>query len=82
MNSLNALGNRHLASLNADISKLESGQAGPSLQGEPSRVPCRLTPYNSHGGAPFQGVPYNPSGSELIARFDNDRLWRPVAADR
>lgn len=33
MNSLNALGNRHLASLNADIVKLENGQAGPSLQG-------------------------------------------------
>jgi hypothetical protein len=38
MNSLNALGNRHLASLNADITKLETGQAGPSLQGELHRA--------------------------------------------
>lgn len=33
MNSLNALGNRQIASLNADLSKMESGESGPSIQG-------------------------------------------------
>lgn len=32
MNSLNALGNRHIASLNADIAKMENGEGGPSVQ--------------------------------------------------
>lgn len=34
MNSLNALGNRQIASLQADLSRMESGEAGPSVQGE------------------------------------------------
>ena len=34
MNSLNALGNRQVASLNADLTKMESGEAGPSIQGK------------------------------------------------
>ncbi|ORX36604.1 snare region anchored in the vesicle membrane C-terminus-domain-containing protein [Kockovaella imperatae] len=34
MNSLNSLGNRQIASLNADLAKMESGEAGPSVQGQ------------------------------------------------
>ncbi|ORY21098.1 snare region anchored in the vesicle membrane C-terminus-domain-containing protein [Naematelia encephala] len=34
MNSLNALGNRQIASLNADLIKMENGEAGPSIQGQ------------------------------------------------
>lgn len=42
MNSLNAHGNRQIASLNADLTKMENGEAGPSMQGEFS-LPQRLT---------------------------------------
>lgn len=34
MQSLNALGNRQIASLNADLSRMESGEGGPAIQGE------------------------------------------------
>ncbi|RXK36000.1 synaptobrevin [Tremella mesenterica] len=34
MNSLNALGNRHVNALQADLAKLESGESGPSVQGQ------------------------------------------------
>ena len=37
MNSLNSLGQRQIASLNADLAKMESGEAGPSIQGPFSR---------------------------------------------
>lgn len=33
MNSLNALGNRQIASLQADLAKMENGESGPSVQG-------------------------------------------------
>jgi hypothetical protein len=33
MNSLNALGNRQIASLQADLTKMEAGEGGPSIQG-------------------------------------------------
>lgn len=33
MNSLNTLGNRQVASLNADLAKMEAGDIGPSIQG-------------------------------------------------
>lgn len=34
MNSLNALGNRQVASLQADLGRMEAGEGGPSVQGE------------------------------------------------
>lgn len=34
MNSLNALGNRQISSLQADLAKMENGESGPSVQGE------------------------------------------------
>ncbi|RSH87303.1 protein transport protein bos1 [Saitozyma podzolica] len=34
MNSLNALGNRQIASLQADLTKMEAGEGGPSIQGQ------------------------------------------------
>lgn len=34
MNSLNALGNRQVASLQADLGRMEMGEGGPSVQGE------------------------------------------------
>nr|XP_019046360.1 synaptobrevin [Kwoniella bestiolae CBS 10118]OCF25290.1 synaptobrevin [Kwoniella bestiolae CBS 10118] len=34
MQSLNALGNRQIASLNADLSRMESGEGGPGVQGQ------------------------------------------------
>ncbi|KAK1924262.1 snare region anchored in the vesicle membrane C-terminus-domain-containing protein [Papiliotrema laurentii] len=34
MNSLNTLGNRQVASLNADLAKMEAGDVGPSIQGQ------------------------------------------------
>ncbi|KAL7420306.1 Protein transport protein bos1 [Cryptotrichosporon argae] len=34
MNSLNALGNRQIASLNADLARMETGEGGPSVQGQ------------------------------------------------
>ncbi|WVQ99443.1 hypothetical protein IAU59_006578 [Kwoniella sp. CBS 9459] len=34
MQSLNALGNRQIASLNADLAKMESGEGGPGVQGQ------------------------------------------------
>ncbi|WWC70032.1 uncharacterized protein I206_103976 [Kwoniella pini CBS 10737] len=34
MQSLNALGNRQIASLNADLNRMESGEGGPSIQGQ------------------------------------------------
>ncbi|WVF71500.1 hypothetical protein IAT40_006306 [Kwoniella sp. CBS 6097] len=34
MQSLNALGNRQIASLNADLIKMESGEGGPGVQGQ------------------------------------------------
>ena len=33
MNSLNALGNRQISSLQADLAKMETGESGPSVQG-------------------------------------------------
>ena len=33
MNSLNALGNRQISSLQADLAKMENGESGPSVQG-------------------------------------------------
>ena len=33
MNSLNALGNRHVNSLQADLAKMEAGESGPGIQG-------------------------------------------------
>jgi hypothetical protein len=38
MNSLNQRGNKHIASLNVDLGKMEAGDAGPSIQGESSYV--------------------------------------------
>jgi Golgi SNAP receptor complex protein 2 len=37
MNSLNTLGNRQVTSLNADLAKMESGEAGPGIQGKSTR---------------------------------------------
>lgn len=34
MNSLNALGNRQVASLNADLQRMEAGEGGSNIQGE------------------------------------------------
>ena len=34
MNSLNQLGTRQVASLNADLGKMESGDSGPGVQGK------------------------------------------------
>ncbi|WVO16165.1 hypothetical protein L204_103835 [Cryptococcus depauperatus] len=34
MQSLNALGNRQIASLNADLLKMENGEGGPAVQGQ------------------------------------------------
>ncbi|WOO80838.1 Protein transport protein bos1 [Vanrija pseudolonga] len=34
MNSLNALGNRQVASLQADLARFEQGEGGPSIQGQ------------------------------------------------
>ena len=34
MQSLNALGNRQIASLNADLSRMDNGEGGPAIQGE------------------------------------------------
>ncbi|OCF36809.1 synaptobrevin [Kwoniella heveanensis BCC8398] len=34
MQSLNALGNRQIASLNADLAKMENGEGGPGVQGQ------------------------------------------------
>lgn len=34
MQSLNALGNRQIASLNADLSRMENGEGGPAIQGQ------------------------------------------------
>ncbi|KAK6910052.1 hypothetical protein I203_104081 [Kwoniella mangroviensis CBS 8507] len=34
MQSLNALGNRQIASLNADLNRMESGEGGPGVQGQ------------------------------------------------
>jgi Golgi SNAP receptor complex protein 2 len=34
MNSLNALGNRQIASLQTDLAKMENGESGPSVQGK------------------------------------------------
>ena len=33
MNSLNALGNRQISSLQADLAKMENGESGPSVHG-------------------------------------------------
>jgi len=44
MNSLNALGNRQISSLQADLSKMENGESGPSVQGQSS-----LRPSSSSG---------------------------------
>lgn len=38
MNSLNQRGNKHIASLNVDLGKMEAGDAGPSIQGASSYV--------------------------------------------
>ncbi|WWC89280.1 uncharacterized protein L201_004201 [Kwoniella dendrophila CBS 6074] len=34
MQSLNALGNRQIASLNADLNRMENGEGGPGIQGQ------------------------------------------------
>lgn len=34
MNSLNALGNRQVTSLQADLSRMEAGEGGSNMQGE------------------------------------------------
>jgi Golgi SNAP receptor complex protein 2 len=34
MNSLNALGNRQISSLQADLAKMENGESGPSVHGQ------------------------------------------------
>jgi hypothetical protein len=40
MNSLNALGNRQIASLQADLTKMEAGEGGPSIQGGSWAMRC------------------------------------------
>lgn len=42
MNSLNALGNRQIASLQADLAKMENGESGPSVQGKSGLIGFRF----------------------------------------
>jgi Golgi SNAP receptor complex protein 2 len=42
MNSLNALGNRQIASLQTDLAKMENGESGPSVQGTSLRVQAEM----------------------------------------
>ena len=55
MNSLNALGNRQVASLQADLSRMENGESGPSIQGGSGGRHVKLH-LNPRGAATVDGV--------------------------
>lgn len=71
MNSLNALGNRQVASLQADLARFEQGEGGPSIQGEyaTTRLVVAIVQPTLHGdpigNAPKLAIPPPPTSHHL-----------------
>jgi Golgi SNAP receptor complex protein 2 len=80
MNSLNALGNRQIASLQADLSKMENGESGPSVQGT---TESEMT-LNERARADIQGGITTTLGalSRLIDDYDSMARKEMVTAAR
>lgn len=79
MNSLNALGNRQIASLQADLSKMENGESGPSVQG--TFAPLQHLPLRCVASRDRDDVQVSGRGELTLNRKYNNDIGRSVEVD-
>lgn len=80
MQSLNALGNRQITSLNADLSRMESGEGGSAIQGELHASSTMIENNYRHGSCHLFG--HGSDAYLSLSRPNYNHSQCSVATDR